>query len=102
MRTISNFEIEALAAPHIQLFIVREHIISSMRASSECWPGVRVAGTDSRASNPDLNLWVRARIFGGIDDLQPSVLEMATWSGARRWDAQQRAHWTGPSQIGDR
>lgn len=47
--------------------------------------GVRVAlGTDSRASNPDLNLWSEAQyLWQHRGDLVPqSVLRMATWSGS--------------------
>lgn len=47
--------------------------------------GVRVAlGTDSRASNPDLNLWREAQfLWQHRVDLAPqSVLRMATWSGS--------------------
>lgn len=84
-------EIEALAAhPHITVvycprthhfFQYDEHPVAEMLAH-----GVRVAlGTDSRASNPDLNLWNEAQfLWRHRSDLQPaSVLEMATWSGSQ-------------------
>jgi len=47
--------------------------------------GVRVAlGTDSRASNPDLNLWNEVQfLLNHRSDLDPlSVFRMATWSGS--------------------
>ena len=47
--------------------------------------GVRVAlGTDSRASNPDLNLWREAQFLWQCRvDLEPQVvLQMATWFGS--------------------
>lgn len=47
--------------------------------------GIRVAlGTDSRASNPDLNLWRELQfLLRHRSDLDPSdVLRMATWNGA--------------------
>lgn len=47
--------------------------------------GVRVAlGTDSRASNPDLNLWSEAQfLWQHRVDLDPhAILSMATWFGA--------------------
>lgn len=47
--------------------------------------GVRVAlGTDSRASNPDLNLWKEVQfLLTHRTDLDPAdVLRMATWNGA--------------------
>ena len=48
--------------------------------------GVRVAlGTDSRASNPDLNLWNEVQfLLNHRSDLDPlSVFRMATWSGSQ-------------------
>ena len=47
--------------------------------------GIRVAlGTDSRASNPDLNLWSEVQfLLNHRSDLDPlSVFRMATWSGS--------------------
>lgn len=48
--------------------------------------GVRVAlGTDSKASNPDLNLWRETQfLWQHRIDIDPqSVLQMATWSGSQ-------------------
>jgi cytosine/adenosine deaminase-related metal-dependent hydrolase len=58
-----------------------DHPVARLQAA-----GVRVAlGTDSRASNPDLNLWKEVQyLLCHRMDLPPgNVLEMATVNGAR-------------------
>lgn len=77
-------------------FDYQTHPVARLRSA-----GVRVAlGTDSRASNPDLNLWGEVRfLLSRRPDLPPAaVLEMATWAGAQALGYQH----VGQIQIGCR
>lgn len=87
---LNESEIRLLAEyPHITVvFCPRTHHFfryDSHPVDQLLSSGVRVAlGTDSRASNPDLNLWNEVQfLLNHRSDLDPlSVFRMATWSGS--------------------